>query len=252
MDTTTHDDTVRSSFRKQLALFSGDDSPFARRDDPTAWLGPLDPQMSVLDVACGAGHASEPVAPLVRQVVGIDLTRELLALGARRLAEAGVANVLLQEGNALDLPFVDGCFDVVFSRTALHHFADPDRAVTEMARVARPGGRVVLLDMVAPSAGLRDRYDQLHRQIDPSHTRCLLEDELADTLAKCARPSHAGAHALRLPVEAFLTEQSEREEVLAALRDELAGGAPTGFQPAEDDGALTVALEIRVVHGNVG
>ena len=56
--------------------------------------------MLVLDVVCGAGHAAEVVAPDVREVVGVDLTVDLLELGAARLAAAGVRNVLLQEGNA--------------------------------------------------------------------------------------------------------------------------------------------------------
>lgn len=252
MDSSRHDDTVRSSFRRQLALFSGEDSPFARPDDPVAWLGPLEPEHVVLDVACGAGHASEPVAPLVRQVVGIDLTRELLELGARRLAEAGVANVLLQEGSALALPFVDDSFDVVFSRTALHHMLEPARAVAEMERVCRPGGRVVLMDMVAPDAAVRERFDALHRAIDPSHVRCLLEDELLALLAERATPGFAASRSLRFPVQVFQTGQSERDAVLAALRAEIEGGAPTGFQPSDENGAVEVAFEIRVVHGSVG
>ena len=77
-----HEETVRRSFARQVHLFSGPDSPFARRGPGTlAWLEPLDADMVVLDVACGAAHATEPVAPHVRQVIGIDLTPALLAAG---------------------------------------------------------------------------------------------------------------------------------------------------------------------------
>jgi len=114
-DTSTHDDVVRRSFEQQVGLFVGDDSPFARRPASTlAWLEPLRPDMVVLDVACGAAHAAEVAAPHVRQVVGLDLTPALLAIGADRLRRAGITNVLLQEGNATALPFVDCSFDVVF------------------------------------------------------------------------------------------------------------------------------------------
>src|SRR5437763_142841 len=96
-----HDELVRRSFAQQVHLFEGESSPFAQRPRTTlSWLEPLDAQMLVLDVACGAAHASELAAPHVRQVVGIDLTRELLASGAARLRGAGIGNVLLQEGNA--------------------------------------------------------------------------------------------------------------------------------------------------------
>ncbi len=98
---TSHDDIVRSSFTRQVGLFSGPDSPFVRRAGGTGeQLEPLADDMLVLDVACGAAHASEVVAPAVRQVVGVDLTIDLLALGAARLRDAGIDNVLLQEGNA--------------------------------------------------------------------------------------------------------------------------------------------------------
>src|SRR6185503_6922006 len=76
-DAREQDDAVRESFRQQTDLFDGDDSVFAlaaTRPAPTAWIDPLTPEMIVLDVACGAAHAAELAAPLVRQVVGVDLT----------------------------------------------------------------------------------------------------------------------------------------------------------------------------------
>ncbi len=185
MNTGEHDHVVRRSFEKQAGLFVGDDSPFARRPaSALAWLEPLDPEMIVLDVACGAAHAAEQAAPHVRQVVGIDLTPSLLELGAERLRDAGITNVLLQEGNAAELPFVDDSFDLVVCRGALHHFMDPGGAVAEMARVCRPGGRVVAADMVAPDAEVRDAFDDLHRCLDPSHAGVLLEAELAELLRR--------------------------------------------------------------------
>src|SRR5262249_37020521 len=103
MTTSEQDDAVRDSFRQQTDLFEGDDSVFAiaaTRPAPTAWIEPLTPDMVVLDVACGAAHAAELAAPYVREVVGVDLTPELLTIGAARLRDAGITNVLLQEGNA--------------------------------------------------------------------------------------------------------------------------------------------------------
>src|SRR5258708_3484026 len=193
MNAHDHDDITRKSFEQQVGLFVGDDSPFARRPASTrAWLEPLDTGMIVLDVACGAAHASEVAAPHVRQVIGIDLTPALLALGADRLRAAGITNVLLQEGHAAALPFVDESFDLVFCRTALHHFPHPEQCVAEMARVCRPGGRVVVSDMIAPSAQVRDAFDDLHRRIDPSHARALLEAELPELLLRAVGPLTSG------------------------------------------------------------
>jgi len=207
--------------------------------------------MIVLDVACGAGHAAEPVAPNVRQVVGVDLTGALLQVGARRLRDNGISNVLLQRGNAESLPFVDESFDVVFCRSSLHHFADPGQAVSEMVRVCRGGGRVVLVDLVAPAADLRDVFDHVHRLIDPSHVRTFSEPELVELLnGRVEELTYGETSTIRLPVDIAFTEQSEDAQVLAMLRDEMRGGGkPTGFDPAEDNGKVVVSFTSCVVHG---
>ena len=251
MSTSDHDHVVRKSFEKQAGLFVGDDSPFARRPaSALAWLEPLDADMIVLDVACGAAHAAEQAAPHVRQVVGVDLTPALLQVGAERLRAAGMTNVLLQEGNATDLPFVDASFDLVVCRGALHHFADRAAAIAEMVRVCRSGGRIVAADMVAPSAEVRDAFDALHRTIDPSHAGVLLEAELADLLESQVGPLTYGetSDPFRIPIDAILTDVADRDAVTSALQAELAGGAATGFDPVLEDGQTLVSFTNTVVH----
>jgi len=245
-----HDEVVRNSFERQAHLFSGPDSPFATRPaGPLTWIEPLDSGMVVLDVACGAGHAAEQVAPHVREVVGIDLTPALLAIGAARLRDSGVRNVLLQEGNAQHLPFADKTFDVVFCRSSLHHFDDPRRAVAEMQRVCRPDGRIVLLDLVPPSEAVRDDYDHLHRLLDPSHVRSFVESELAELLGGVDRLQYADTSTFRLPVDIAVTDQSDADEVYRLLHHELQGtGHRTGFEPTQEDGKVIVSFTICVVH----
>ncbi len=247
----SHDDVVRREFTRQEPSFARADAYYASLGAGTvAALRPLAGSEIVLDVACGAAHGSEAVAAHVRQVVGADLTPALLAAGAKRLAERRVHNVLLQEANAARLPFADASFDLVFCRAALHHFAEPSAQVSEMARVCRPGGRIVLLDMVAPSLDVRTRLDALHRELDPSHASCLLGDELAALLSRCS-----GAHAtLRrsrsapLPFEVFEHQSAAArpellERVKAELRGEaLSGSNASGFEPVLLEGALHVHL----------
>jgi SAM-dependent methyltransferase len=251
MSTDEHDAVVMKSFRKQAGLFIGDDSPFRRRGaSALAWIEPLDTGMIVLEVACGAAHVSEIVAPHVREVVGLDLTPELLAIGARRLAEAGVTNVLLQEGNAAALPFVDASFDLVMCRASMHHFADPPTSMQEMARVCRPGGRVVVSDMISPGPEVRDAFDDLHRCIDPSHRRAFTEAELAAMIEGAVGPiTYGETTVLRLALDLMLTDAADRDAAVALLRADLDHGVATGFEPTEDNDGITVSFVSTTVHG---
>jgi ubiquinone/menaquinone biosynthesis C-methylase UbiE len=247
-----HDDLVRASFTRQVGLFSGPDSPFVRRPAGTVeQLEPLDDDMLVLDVCCGAAHAAEVVAPRVRQVVGVDLTVSLLELGAARLAAAEVGNVLLQEGNAQALPFVDRSFDLAYCFASLHHVGDPAAAVAEMTRVVVPGGRVVVQDLIVPVPDARDRFDEVHRRLDPSHRRAHVEAELVALLPDAAELTYAATTESRFPIAIAYTEQSDVEGAEAALRAELAGGPVTGLEPSDDDGALTVAFWMSTVHATL-
>jgi ubiquinone/menaquinone biosynthesis C-methylase UbiE len=246
-----HNQVVRDSFSQQVGLFTGEDAPFARRfASPLAWIEPLDADMIVLDVACGAGHAGEQAAPRVRQVVGIDVTPALLAAGANRVREAGLTNVLFQEGDAMALPFVDGSFDLVACRSSLHHFLDPQRAVAEMARVCRPGGRVVVSDMVAPAADVRADFDELHRLLDPSHVRALLDHELAEIVGAAGTVSYGDTQSVDLPIDVILTDAADRDAAMSALLDDV-GRNTTGFDPRREGDTVVVAFTAVVVHATV-
>jgi SAM-dependent methyltransferase len=161
-----------------------------------------------------------------------------------------VRNVLLQEGDIAALPFVDASFDLVVCRAALHHFEDPTRQVHEIARVCREGGRVVLSDMVAASPEVRDRFDEIHRWIDPSHDRALLLDEITALAASQVGAVRHGPvnQSIVLPLNAILTTQSDAERVNAALQAEIDGGPPTGFQPTQVDDGFQVEIASIVVH----
>jgi SAM-dependent methyltransferase len=238
--------TVRRSFGLQAGLFTGSGAVFAAPSGtpPPAFLGPTRSGTDVLDVACGAGHVAEQVAPHVRRVVGLDLTRMLLRLAAERLAAAGHPNVFLCEGDAQRLPFPDGVFDLVYSRAALHHFTRPGVQVAEMARVCRPGGVVAVSDMVAPGAELRGPFDAVHRLIDPSHASTLLHSELVELIdASVGQVVHMEVNPpSALPLERILTPVADRAAVFDILRAELAGGPRTGFRPSELDGELHVSF----------
>ncbi|MDX6508786.1 MAG: hypothetical protein QOG81_538 [Gaiellaceae bacterium] len=156
----------------------------------------------VLDVGTGAGVLALAVAPLVREVVGVDVVPELLE-AARRAAPA---NATFVEGDAEKLPFESAEFDLVACRRTLHHVRRPELAVAEIARVTAPGGRVVVNDQVAPSDPLAGiELDRFERARDPSHTRTLSDADFRgvfDSNGLVLEHSESKVH--RRPLEYYL------------------------------------------------
>jgi SAM-dependent methyltransferase len=130
-----------------------------------------------LDVGTGAGALALALAPLVREVVGVDRVPELLAL-ARKRAEA-LENVEFVEADATHLPFEDGSFDLAATLRTLHHVPRPELIVAELARVTRTDGRVLVIDQLGPVDPLEAfALDRFERARDPAHTRLLPEIDL--------------------------------------------------------------------------
>ncbi len=115
----------------------------------------LDPAVVVGDLGCGSGRIAAAIAPYARSVVGVDSSPEMLDVARARLA--GFGNVELVEGRIEDLPLASGSLDLALVVHLLHHVADPSAALAEVARVLRPGGRLVIADV------LPHPYDEYRR-----------------------------------------------------------------------------------------
>jgi len=98
----------------------------------------------VLDVACGTGNTALMARARGAAVTGLDLTPELLAVAQKRAAEEGYGDITWKVGDAEDLPFPDGTFDVVVSSCGLMFAPDQQKVADEVARVAKPGGRIAI------------------------------------------------------------------------------------------------------------
>ena len=123
------------------------------------------------DVACGAGHLALSFAGRADRIVCVDPASNMLDALRRLAAERGVAIEAVQSA-AESLPFPDGSFDVVASRLAPHHFSDIRRSVAEMARIARPGGVVAIIDLEGePNPQIDDFNHALEVLHDPTHFR---------------------------------------------------------------------------------
>jgi ubiquinone/menaquinone biosynthesis C-methylase UbiE len=168
--TSTHDAEIADQFTRQAELFAS--SPVLHSE---AALGLLvdaanpEPGDMSLDVACGPGSVVAAFARRVRHAVGLDATEKMLDQARKLVASAGLANTNFQQGDVYALPFADSSFDIVSCRFAVHHLEDPPRAIAEMVRVCKPGGRIVVCDGLASDdpakAAALNRMEKLR---DPS------------------------------------------------------------------------------------
>lgn len=209
----------------------------------------LNPQPTdlLLDIATAAGHTALALSPHVSQVVATDLTAQALPRARALARDRCLAVPLLAVADAECLPFPDHCFDLVTCRLALHHFPRPRLAVSEMARVCRPGGRIGLVDNVVPedeeAAAFINAFEA-HR--DPSHFREHPLSALRRFMEEAgARVTHTEVNAKTMDFAAWAWRMNVSEEGQAYLRamlDRAPSTAQESLQPRHVEGALKFNL----------
>ncbi len=102
----------------------------------------------VADIGCGTGSLTFELARFAKKVIGVDLSNEMLRRARALARERAIANVEFQKGDALKLPLERASVGAAFSVMVLHFVPEPERAVAEMCRVTRPGGSVIMVDLV--------------------------------------------------------------------------------------------------------
>ncbi|MCW2914130.1 MAG: Methyltransferase type 11 [Actinomycetia bacterium] len=212
-----------------------------------------------LDVAYGDGPVGPAMSPRVRHVTTVDAAPR--AVRAATPHDGRTPTVVFTSGtrstaperrafdpdapairaDASALPYRDGSFTLVTSRFSLFRMADPGRALREMLRVCRPGGRLVIADLVRPNLASPDR-DRIERLRDPAHPPTPSVARLVDLI------TGAGADVRRLdiftverPVEPWLADAPDpraADGIRTALTAEVDGGPRTGAKPRIIGGEL--------------
>ena len=233
---------VRDSFRNVAANYSR--STFhasSVRLQEVLDLARPRPGDLVLDVATGTGNTAFALAPHVRRVVGLDLTREMLEEARRVAAERGIANADWVIGDALHLPFQDDTFDLYAVRAAPHHFADVEAFMAEAFRVLKPDHDAVFIDC-APPVPARDLLQEVEMRRDPSHVLSLTVDEWVAKLRSAGfEVETAEARELDWNYEEWMGNMAVGPELaakLAELIESAKGEARAQLHPERRDGKL--------------
>jgi len=178
-------------------------------------IGPGD-GLRALDVGCGPGFYLEELAPAVEpggQLAGIDSSEQMVELARRRCA--GIPNVELQMASATSLPFADAKFDAAISVQVLEFVAELDAALTELHRVLRPGGRVVVWDVDWTAAAWHSDQPDRSARVLRAWDGHLSHPALPRTLA--ARLRAAGFTGVAVEGHAFATADFSEEAYGVAL-----------------------------------
>lgn len=215
----------------------------------------ISPEHDVLDVACGAGGVAREAARTARHVTGIDLTPAMIEQARALQAQSELPNLSWHTGDVSELPFEGNRFDVVLTRFSFHHFLDPAKVLTEMLRVCKAGGRVIVADLVLPQSKI-DAYDRMEKLRDPTHVGILTESRLRELFATHGlRHLQCSGYSFDLSLDQLLKASFASPDDLLRVRETIAGDLAAdhlGINVHRRDDALWLSYPIAIVAGTKG
>jgi ArsR family transcriptional regulator len=141
-------DTMRSFFDSVAGRLGRDYVPGKSWKSMAEMLLRLMPPMVIADLGAGEGAFALLLAQQAKMVIAVDTSAKMMEVGREQALRHGVHNVEYRLGDMEEVPIGDGEVDLVFFSQSLHHALHPERAIDEAGRILRPGGRIVILDLV--------------------------------------------------------------------------------------------------------
>lgn len=213
----------------------------------------------LLDLGCGAGHLTFALAPFVERAVALDPSAGMLATVAAEAASRGLAHVCTTVGQAEAIPFEAQSFDVVATRYSAHHWHCLRPPMREIHRVLKPGGWLIVIDVVGPSDALADTHLQAMELLrDRSHVRNRSEAQWRGVLSQAGFVLEGSWQwPLRIEFGAWI-ERMRTPPAKAAMIRQMQQEAPDEVKKAlclEPDGSFTAQtgmfLARRMADGNL-
>ena len=248
--------TIQEAFTLQSENFETSKMNFSKKDYLDYVAASAEPKQSdsVLEVAAGTCACGRTLAPFVQNVTCLDMTPAMLTVGRKEAEKQGVSNMTYVIGDAQELPFIDNSFDIVISRLAFHHFPEVQQPFSEMVRVLKPNGKLIMIEMEASEETLRQVRDEIETMRDPSHVRNLSKAEMLKLFAdhslsieKCETTNMPAL--LNNWMELTKTPAPVREEITKRFQDDLSGKEKTGFDPYQTEKGISFSHKWVLVIG---
>jgi SAM-dependent methyltransferase len=251
----THRERIRGQFTRQALPFAN--APAIRNAEALDRIVDLSGTIAsdtVLDVGCGPGLLACAFAARARSVTGVDVTAAMLQQARAEQSRSSLRNAHWVQADATCLPYGDHQFSIVTSRLTFHHLEQPLAVLREMARVCRPDGQVVVVD-VSPDASKTAAFDRMEKLRDPSHTHALSLEEMT-ALFEAAGLRNPGIDRWQMEgeLESLLARSfplpGDDERVRQMFRESLDDDA-MGIAPRMQEGSIVYAFPIVLLRSTV-
>jgi len=175
MDAKKHNKKIVEQFSKQALGYSSITS-HSDALEKLIFITSANSDDTVLDVACGSGIVSCAFAKHTSHVTGVDITQEMINEGKKLQAKCNLQNITWKIGDVTNLPYKNDHFSIVISRFGFHHFLNPQKVLSEMKRVCKPRGIVMVIDVSLPDGKIA-KYNEMEKNRDESHVAALSPTE---------------------------------------------------------------------------
>jgi ubiquinone/menaquinone biosynthesis C-methylase UbiE len=166
---------VREQFNKQAQSFS--DWVVTKNveylKNISAFINPH-PGDSLLDVACGTGEFTLYISSMVKSVIGIDVSDKMIEIARVQKVRMNIRNADFEIAEVSHIPYPENAFEVVFCKSAFHHFGDASEVFREMVRCCKSNGTIGICDICAFENPMVDNFfEEFEKEVDISHHRTL-------------------------------------------------------------------------------
>ncbi len=243
-----HNKKIIEQFSKQAVPFTKIEGHYDSVDTIIS-MCELKSHHRVLDIACGTGIVSCEFAKHSKEVIGLDITEEMLTQARKLQKEKKLNNIDFRNSNVETLSFEDNSFDVVFTRYSFHHFLDTKKVFDEMLRVCKKDGKIVIVD-VALEQSVSLAYNQMEKLRDPSHTKALTFEEFNNLFDNSELINHKESSykvnlELEKQLEASFPNKGDEDKIRKIFQEDIKTNA-LGVESYKKDGKIYFSYPISI------